>query len=135
MNLRAARLIESPPDMTIEEALAIAQKHRIGTLPMVKEGGELVGISTTTDLATLMSQVLGFNKAGVRYLIYDCPAGEKLRSAISIIHAHRGDIQTLFTFCPPNDPNRVHAVVRTGPDDPTKIVKDLSKLGFNVEIT
>jgi acetoin utilization protein AcuB len=46
------------PDDTIKEVLAISEKHRIGTFPVVDDNGNLVGILTSTDLLHIMSKLL-----------------------------------------------------------------------------
>ena len=46
------------PDDTIKEVLAISEKHRIGTFPVVDANGNLVGILTSTDLLHIMTKLL-----------------------------------------------------------------------------
>jgi acetoin utilization protein AcuB len=46
------------PDDTIKEVLALSEKHRIGTFPVVDENGNLVGILTSTDLLHIMTKLL-----------------------------------------------------------------------------
>ena len=46
------------PDDTLKEPLALSEKHRIGTLPVVDDNGNLVGILTNTDLAHVVAKLL-----------------------------------------------------------------------------
>jgi len=46
------------PDNTIKEALALIEKHRIGTFPVVDDNGNLVGILTSTDLVHIVAKLL-----------------------------------------------------------------------------
>ena len=46
------------PDDTIKEVLAISEKHRIGTFPVVDANGKLVGILTNTDLLHILAKLL-----------------------------------------------------------------------------
>ncbi|MGB6872892.1 MAG: CBS domain-containing protein [Dehalococcoidia bacterium] len=46
------------PDDTIKEVVAIIEKHRIGTFPVVDDNGNLVGILTSTDLLHIMTKLL-----------------------------------------------------------------------------
>jgi len=46
------------PDDTIKEVVAISEKHRIGTFPVVDANGNLVGILTNTDLLHIMAKLL-----------------------------------------------------------------------------
>ena len=51
-------VIVAHPDDTIKEVLALSEKHRIGTLPVVDDNGNLVGILTNTDLAHVVAKLL-----------------------------------------------------------------------------
>jgi len=46
------------PDETIKEVVAISEKHRIGTFPVVDANGNLVGILTNTDLLHILAKLL-----------------------------------------------------------------------------
>ena len=46
------------PNNTIRDVLALSEKHRIGTFPVVDTDGNLVGILTNTDLLHLMTKLL-----------------------------------------------------------------------------
>ncbi len=46
------------PDDTIKEVVAISEKHRIGSFPVVDANGNLVGILTNTDLLHIMAKLL-----------------------------------------------------------------------------
>jgi acetoin utilization protein AcuB len=46
------------PDDTIKKVLALIEKHRIGTFPIVDDNGNLVGILTSTDLLHIMTKLL-----------------------------------------------------------------------------
>ena len=46
------------PYDTIKEVVAISEKHRIGTFPVVDANGNLVGILTNTDLLHIMAKLL-----------------------------------------------------------------------------
>jgi acetoin utilization protein AcuB len=46
------------PDDTIKEVVALSEKHRIGTFPVVDGNGNLVGILTNTDLLHIMAKLL-----------------------------------------------------------------------------
>ena len=46
------------PNNTIRDVLALSEKHRIGTFPVVNTDGNLVGILTNTDLLHLMTKLL-----------------------------------------------------------------------------
>ena len=51
-------VITIKPDSTIEEVAILSEKHRIGSFPVVDDGGSLVGILTNTDLLHIMVKLL-----------------------------------------------------------------------------
>ena len=73
------------PDTPIEEAARIMADHKIGGLPVVKDG-EVVGIITETDLFKIFLELMGARERGVRVtmLIQNKP-GElaKITEAVS----------------------------------------------------
>jgi acetoin utilization protein AcuB len=46
------------PDDTIKEVVALSEKHRIGSFPVVDENRSLVGILTNTDLLHIMARLV-----------------------------------------------------------------------------
>jgi acetoin utilization protein AcuB len=46
------------PDQTIKEVVALSEKHRIGTFPVVDDNGNLVGMLTNTDLLHIIAKLL-----------------------------------------------------------------------------
>ena len=61
--MHSAPLALSPFD-TIQDALLIIQKEKIGALPVVDEEGKLRGIISTRDLLRTFINVLGINEPG-----------------------------------------------------------------------
>jgi acetoin utilization protein AcuB len=55
-------------DMTVEEAARIMIDHKIGCLPVMRDGA-LVGIITDIDLLGALSNLMGWRQAGVRITV------------------------------------------------------------------
>lgn len=64
-DIMAKKLKTISPDAPIDEAAALMREHRLGGLPVVKEG-RLVGIITETDIFTAFMEMLGVNRGGLR---------------------------------------------------------------------
>ncbi len=59
-------LVTARPDMTVEEAVALAQSRKVGAL-LVVEDSQLLGIVTTNDFFyRIVNKVLGVNEPGQR---------------------------------------------------------------------
>ncbi len=57
-------VISITPNTTIEEAATLSEKRKIGTLPVVDNKGNLVGILTNTDLLHILVKTLNLSQKG-----------------------------------------------------------------------
>jgi acetoin utilization protein AcuB len=57
-DVMTTNVIAVHPDDTIKEVVAISEKHRIGTFPVVDTNSNLVGILTNTDLLHILAKLL-----------------------------------------------------------------------------
>ena len=130
-HIMESNIITVPPDMTIEEGVAIAQEHGIGTLP-VMEKKHLVGIITTTDLYKVTIQVLGFGQAGVRLHIFGRSDAESMREVTHIISERGVRILSMFCVTPPNI-GREDCIVHLDTEDASQIMKELREKGYELE--
>ncbi|MDY6834145.1 MAG: CBS domain-containing protein [Chloroflexota bacterium] len=118
------------PDTSIEDAVTMGQKHRVGTLPVL-EGEKLVGIITTTDLYEVTTQILGFGEPGVRLHISH-PNNKSTGDITSVIGAKGVRILSLLHITPPGIA-REDCIVHLDTDDATAIIDALEKKGYSVE--
>jgi acetoin utilization protein AcuB len=89
-------------DTPIEEAARVMTDRRIGCLPVIQDG-DLVGIITDNDLFTIMVDLLGARRPGIRVAVLqpDRP-GEIARLSAAI--AREGGNLTVMVGCPASDP-------------------------------
>ena len=89
-------------ETAIEEAARVMADAKIGCLPVMRDG-ELVGIITDNDLFTIMLDLLGARRPGVRLTVLqpDRP-GEVARLSTAIAKA--GGNLTVSVGCPASDP-------------------------------
>jgi len=129
-------VITVTPDTTIEEASALVEKHKIGTLPVIDERKNLVGIITSTDLLRLMAQVLGFGQKGVRLHIFGCSGGTEgiyHRRIMEVLSKHPIEILSAFPV-KLADTEQEDFIVHMDTEDAEPIVNELKKLGLEVEV-
>jgi len=129
-------VITVTPDTTVEEASALVEKHRIGTLPVIDKSKNLVGIITSTDLLHLMAQVLGFGQKGVRLHIFGCSGGTEgvcHRRVMEVLSKHPIEILSAFPV-KLADTEREDFIVHLDTEDAEPIVNELKKLGLEVEV-
>ena len=128
-------VITVSPDNTVEEAAALGTRQGIGTLPVVDDKGNLVGILTRTDLYQLLTQVLGFGQKGVRLHILGVgdTKGIRHQQIMGILGKHQVDVLSAFSVPLPGTEQEdfiIHLDTETAED----IVEDLKKLGLKVEV-
>ena len=129
-------VITVTPDTTIEEASALVEKHKVGTLPVIDERKNVVGIITRTDLLHLMAQVLGFGQKGVRLHIFGRSGGTegvRHRRVIEVLSKHPIEILSAFPV-KLADTEREDFIVHLDTEDAEPIVNELKKLGLEVEV-
>jgi len=128
-------VITITPDATIEEASALSNEHKIGTLPVVDNNGTLVGIITGTDLHRLLTQVLGFGQKGVRLHILGLSATEGICQyrIMEILCQHQVNVLSAFSITPPST-QREDLIIHVATEKVDSVVDELKKLGLKVEV-
>lgn len=86
------------PEDTVEEAARLLLTHRIGGLPVVRDGG-LVGILTETDILEAFLDVMGITQSSGRLelVLEDRPGGCAFLEACRIIQAQGGDLVSVVS--------------------------------------
>lgn len=110
----------------IEEAARIMADRKIGCLPVMRDG-RLVGIITDNDLFTIMVDLLGARRPGVRLTVLqpDRP-GEVARLSTAI--AKEGGNLTVIVGCPASDPADWISVLKVTNIPREELVKLVSQL-------
>lgn len=84
-------------DTPIETAARILADHKISALPVLR-GKELVGIITEADLFTIMLEMLGARRPGVRFGVLMANRPGEIAKLSQVIYENGGDITALSTF-------------------------------------
>jgi acetoin utilization protein AcuB len=109
-NIMVRDVVTIGPDTTIEEAARIMADKKIGCLP-VMQGEELVGIISDSDLFSIMMELLGARRAGVRMTVLQPDrAGEVARLTRTI--DEQGGYLSVFVTYPTSDPDTWASVVK-----------------------
>ena len=87
------------PDEPVERAARLMHDQKIGCLPVVDAGGQLVGLITETDMLAAMVEILGYDGEGAR-IAFEIPEGPGACGELAhLLHDHQMDIRSLLT-CP-----------------------------------
>ncbi len=113
-------LVTVTPDMTVEEALSIAQGHKVGAL-LVVSNGDLVGIATTNDFFyKIVNPILGLGKPGTRLLVSEAGEGKGLEEVVSLCNRRGARIVTMFPVAR-DDGKKNDLIIHLDSSDPKKI--------------
>src|SRR3954462_9348523 len=79
-----------PPEMTVREAIALQQQHKISGFPVLKNGGKVVGIVTNRDLRfeTELDQPVKNIMTPQKKLV-TVREGASREEAMALMHRHR----------------------------------------------
>ena len=117
-------------DTPVEEAARIMTDHKIGSLPVVREG-QLVGIITETDLFRLFLELLGARKKGVRLTMLVPEVKGELAKITTAIAQRGGNIIALGTFLG-EDPTNLLVTVKVNDVPKDTLVATLKPLVVNI---
>jgi acetoin utilization protein AcuB len=121
------------PDATIEQAVALAQAKKVGSLIIV-EKGKVIGIATTNDFFyNVVNPVLGLGKCGTRIIVYNVENNEAIETIVGAIRKTGVDMEVLWTVTYSKSDTR-DLVVHLDTDNARGILKDLKDLGFSAAI-
>lgn len=123
--------ITIPPDYPVEAAIWLGKKHGVGAFPVV-DGDRLVGIITESDIANVLSEVLGLEAEGVRITIEGLGSqlGE-LRDIIGVLDEHKCPLLSIMSI-PRKKEGDWLLVLRVQKSGAEGLTKALEKKGFKV---
>jgi acetoin utilization protein AcuB len=128
----AGNLVTVSPDATVEEAVTLAQKKKVGSL-LVVDDGRLVGIATTNDFFyKMLNPILGIGKPGARLVVRNCQGPQDIEKIMAAISKLGLDVITIFMLPIPQREAR-NFVIHLTSDDPTGLIAELRLLGFSIE--
>jgi acetoin utilization protein AcuB len=120
-----------PPETTVEEAVALAQSRRIGSLVVV-ENDRVVGIATTNDIFLgVLNPLLGIGMPGSRILVAQCYTGPDIEKVISIIN--NLNVRIINLFLSEFKVAKKHDLMfHLDTEEPAQVAEEIKKLGFLV---
>jgi acetoin utilization protein AcuB len=125
-------LVTVSPDATVEEAVAMAQSRRVGSL-LVLEDRRLVGIATTNDFFyKIANPILGIDKPGARFVIRNIKDIADLQRILGTIDKFKTEIVTLYTIARP-DTGEMDFTAHLNTADPGAVIEALRKNGYEVQ--
>lgn len=120
------------PDMTVEQAVDLAQSKGVGMLVVV-EGDKIVGVATTNDFFyKILNPILGIKKPGTRIVVRNCNKGPDIEKVVAAINKLEVGITNLFLIDLP-EVGKYDLVVHLDTEDCSGCIEEVKKLGCQVE--
>jgi acetoin utilization protein AcuB len=125
------KVITVPEDTTIEKSIAVAQKNRVGCLP-VTAGDKLLGIMTTNDVFyKILNPLLGIGASGQRIIVYNAGARAESDKVMKIVAEGGVTVKTVWI---PADQERQDLILHLDTDNANPIIAKLKDRGYRVEL-
>ena len=121
------------PEMSVEAAIALAQKRGVGALPVL-ENHKLIGIATTNDFFyKILNPVLGIGKKGTRLVV---SKGTNIKSMQDILDSVKKAGAKIMSFhsMPPVEGKEQDVCIHVDKEDVKQLAKDLKTKGYSTEI-
>ncbi len=128
-----AQVMTCAPETLVEEAARVLREKKIGCLPVVENGGKLVGIVTHEDLLDFFLDITGCLMADTTRIAVHLPdAIGQLGRFLTAINDAGGYIATVVSPVHPDKTGLRIAVVRYRADDPRALNQRLRDLGYEL---
>lgn len=131
--LMRAKVITCAPDTLVEEAAHLMRQEKIGCLPVVEKGGQLVGILTHEDLLDFFLDITGCLMTDTARIAVHLPdTTGQLGRLLAAINESGGYIATVVSPLHPDQTGLRIAVVRYRAADPRALNQTLRDLGYDL---
>ncbi|UCC66555.1 MAG: CBS domain-containing protein [Deltaproteobacteria bacterium] len=127
------KVVTVSPDITIEQATAIAQQHKVGCVPVL-EGDRVVGILTTNDIFyKIVNPLLGISESGKRILVHGAGEPEQTQK---VMEAVRKSGIKVKTFCSLQSPGteKNDFILHLDAEDISQLTSQLKEMGLSVDV-
>jgi acetoin utilization protein AcuB len=120
------------PDLPVEEAIWLGQKHDIAGFPVV-EDNNLVGIITQSDVSGVVAGALGVGDSGSKRITIDA-SGKRfgyLKNLVQLLDSHKIPMMSLMGI-ERSQKGDWYMILRLKTEDASAAVEDLKANGFKV---
>lgn len=125
------KIITINPGTTIERAAWIMQENRISSLP-VKDGEQLVGIITKTDVLGILLEAIGIDDDSIRFTVLVENRIGFMAEMTRILKDELINIHSIFAWPDKKFMGVYHLVMRVSASDGPRAVNVLKSAGYNV---
>lgn len=128
----AVKLVTVTTDTIVEKAVQLMYERKVNCLPVVDKGMALLGLVTETDILATFVDMMGLNDKGTRLTVALEDEPGKLFGVLEVIKKYNVNIASICSPALTVEGKRL-VVIRIKTHEYDGIVKDLEKLGYEVE--
>jgi acetoin utilization protein AcuB len=85
------------PDCTVEETAELLMEHKISGVPVVDEGGKVVGVITRDDLFKVLIALSGLGRHGIQFAFQIEDRAGSIKELTDVIRDHNGKIASILS--------------------------------------
>ncbi len=85
------------PDCTVEETAELLMEHKVSGVPVVEEGGRVVGVITRDDLFQVLISLSGLGKHGIQFAFQIEDQAGTIKVLTDVIRDHNGKIASILS--------------------------------------
>lgn len=126
------KVVTVSPDTSVEQAVALAQKNKVGCLPVL-EGDKVVGIVTTNDFFyKILNPLLGIGEAGKRIIVQGAGEADSLQKLLDTVKKADIEVKSLCSLTS-TGAGKNDIVLHLKSENVDKLIEKLKSMGFSVE--
>ena len=96
-DIMSKKVVTVPDDFTVEETAEVMLKNRISGVPVVDEGGKVVGVITQTDLFKVLITITGVEKQGIQFAFLLKDESGSIKEVADIMRKYGGRLASIRT--------------------------------------
>ncbi len=85
------------PDCTVEETAELLLEHKISGVPVVEQGGRVVGMITRDDLFKVLIALSGLGKHGIQFAFQVDDRAGTIKELTDVIRNHNGKLASILS--------------------------------------
>ena len=130
-NIMTAKPITVKPSDTVEQAALIMLDHKVGGLPVVDDGGKLVGIISDHDVFKALVDITGARMGGLQFAVELPDKPGTARPLFDLLRTHNARLLSVLTVANPDETRNIFIRVRDleNPQAEKELIEAVGKVG------
>ena len=128
-------IITIHPEDGVEEAALLMRSYKISSLPVVDAQGDLIGIITDSDILDAFVTLLGVRTDGCRITVNFIDRPGVVADITDAVNKLNINITRMVLLMAEKRDETCQIIIRIQSNDPTALVKEIGRRGYEAEVT